>query len=99
MAESGRGLIGSIRRECLDHVIVFNQTHLRRLLTIYSRYYHRRRTQDSAVPTTNRIGSRKRSVTRCAVPLVREASTLPAQSLVGRMKFNLVSQACLPESS
>ncbi|HMF97471.1 MAG TPA: integrase core domain-containing protein [Vicinamibacterales bacterium] len=37
-------VIGSIRRECLDHVIVLNRAHLRRLLTIYSRYYHRSRT-------------------------------------------------------
>jgi transposase InsO family protein len=37
-------VIGSIRRECLDHVIVLNQTHLRRVLTLYSRYYHRSRT-------------------------------------------------------
>jgi transposase InsO family protein len=37
-------VIGAIRRECLDHVIVLNQAHLRRILTIYSRYYHRTRT-------------------------------------------------------
>jgi len=37
-------VIGSIRRECLDHVIVLNQVHLRLVLTIYSRYYHRSRT-------------------------------------------------------
>jgi putative transposase len=37
-------VIGSIRRECLDHVIVLNQAHLRRILTIYSQYYHRTRT-------------------------------------------------------
>jgi putative transposase len=37
-------VIGSIRRECLDHVIVLNLAHLRRVLTIYSRYYHRSRT-------------------------------------------------------
>lgn len=37
-------LIGSIRRECLDHMIVLNAPHLRRILTIYSRYYHRSRT-------------------------------------------------------
>jgi putative transposase len=37
-------LIGSIRRECLDHIIVLNAPHLRRILTIYSRYYHRSRT-------------------------------------------------------
>ena len=33
-------LIGSIRRECLDHVIVLGEAHLRRLLTAYLRYYH-----------------------------------------------------------
>jgi putative transposase len=37
-------VIGSIRRECLDHVIVLNPAHLRRVLTIYTRYYHRSRT-------------------------------------------------------
>jgi putative transposase len=37
-------VIGSIRRECLDHVIVLNRAHLRRVLTAYSRYYHRSRT-------------------------------------------------------
>src|SRR5262245_3766153 len=37
-------VIGSIRRECLDHVIVLNQAHLRRILTIYGHYYHRTRT-------------------------------------------------------
>ena len=37
-------LIGSIRRECLDHMIIINETRLRRVLTTYSRYYHRSRT-------------------------------------------------------
>ena len=37
-------LIGSIRRECLDHVIVLSEGHLRRLLTSYFHYYHRWRT-------------------------------------------------------
>ncbi|MCH8805946.1 MAG: transposase [Planctomycetes bacterium] len=37
-------LIGSIRRECLDHVIVFNEAHLIRILTAYFRYYHQSRT-------------------------------------------------------
>ena len=37
-------LIGSIRRECLDQVVVFNEGHLRRLLTSYVHYYHRWRT-------------------------------------------------------
>jgi putative transposase len=37
-------LIGSIRRECLDHVIVLHERHLRRLLTGYFSYYHAWRT-------------------------------------------------------
>ena len=37
-------LIGSMRRECLDHVIVLNERHLRRLLSAYVDYYHRSRT-------------------------------------------------------
>ena len=37
-------VIGSIRRECLDHVIVFNEDHLRRILADYFEYYNRNRT-------------------------------------------------------
>ena len=37
-------LIGSIRRECLDHLIVFNEGSLRRHLQAYAHYYHRTRT-------------------------------------------------------
>src|SRR5438445_4983448 len=37
-------LIGSIRRECLDHVIVFNEWSLRRTLKSYFDYYLRSRT-------------------------------------------------------
>jgi putative transposase len=37
-------LIGSIRRECLNHVLVLSERHLRRLLTAYFAYYHRART-------------------------------------------------------
>jgi hypothetical protein len=32
-------IIGSIRRECLDYVIIFSKTHLRRVLSSYFRYY------------------------------------------------------------
>jgi transposase InsO family protein len=37
-------LIGSIRRECLDHVIVFSERHLRHLLLCYMKYYNGDRT-------------------------------------------------------
>jgi len=37
-------VIGSIRRECLDHVIVFHESSLRRILASYLDYCHRSRT-------------------------------------------------------
>jgi putative transposase len=37
-------VIGSIRRECLDHLIVFHESSLRRTLACYFQYYHRSRT-------------------------------------------------------
>jgi len=37
-------LVGSIRRECLDHVIVLNERHLLQILKSYLAYYHRSRT-------------------------------------------------------
>src|SRR3989441_1492426 len=50
-------VIWSIRRECLDHVIVFHETSLRRILRSYLDYYHRSRThlslgKDSPEPRT-----------------------------------------------
>jgi transposase InsO family protein len=33
-------LIGSIRRECLDHIVVFGDAHLRRILAAYAGYYN-----------------------------------------------------------
>ena len=37
-------LIGSIRRECVDHIIVLGEAHLRRILQSYARYYNETRT-------------------------------------------------------
>jgi transposase InsO family protein len=47
-------LIGSIRRECLDHVVVLREAHLRRVLATYADYYnelrtHLQRTQNSPI--------------------------------------------------
>ncbi len=52
-------LIGSIRRDCLDHVIVLNDRHLKRMLASYFRYYHSWRTHrslemDRPAPSTHR---------------------------------------------
>src|ERR1019366_2757335 len=40
-------LIGSIRRECLDHIVAFGEAHLRRILRSYARYYNDIRTHRS----------------------------------------------------
>jgi transposase InsO family protein len=40
-------LIGSIRRECLDHIVVFGEAHLRRMLRSYACYYNDIRTHRS----------------------------------------------------
>jgi transposase InsO family protein len=37
-------LIGSIRRECVDHIIVLDEAHLRQVLKSYARYYNEART-------------------------------------------------------
>ena len=39
-----RQVIGSIRRECLDHVIVLGERHLKRILSSYVDYYDGTRT-------------------------------------------------------
>src|SRR4029077_12517954 len=58
-------LIGSIRRECVDHVIVLGEAHLRRILRSYARYYNDIRTHrslDKDAPVARqiqRIGSIK----------------------------------------
>ena len=40
-------LIASIRRECVDHIIVLGEAHLRRILRSYARYYNEIRTHRS----------------------------------------------------
>jgi Integrase core domain len=37
-------LIGTLRRDCLDHVLIFGEPNLRRVLTAYSIYYNEMRT-------------------------------------------------------
>jgi transposase InsO family protein len=55
-------LIGSIRRECLDHVVVFDEQHLRHLASSYEQYYNGIRThlslaKDAPIPRhTQRVG-------------------------------------------
>ena len=64
--------IGSVRRECLDHVIVLTAAGLRRVLTEYIAYYSRTRTHlglNKDAPVTRPVAS---STAGCviAVPAV-----------------------------
>jgi transposase InsO family protein len=55
-------VIGSIRRECLDHILIFNERHLRRVLSSYVDYYQRTRTHlslDKDCPDCRPIMPRK----------------------------------------
>ncbi len=65
-------LIGSIRRECLDHIIVFNEAHLIRILEAYFEYYHESRAhlsleRNSPVPREVELPSQGRVI---AIPQV-----------------------------
>jgi putative transposase len=51
-------VIGSIRRECLDHMIIFDEYHLRGVLSSYFHYYHQTRTHlslDKDCPDTRPV--------------------------------------------
>ena len=41
-------LIGSIRRECVDHVVALGEAHLRKILQAFARYYNGVRTHRSS---------------------------------------------------
>src|SRR5438105_4804835 len=78
-------LIGTLRRECLDHVLIYGERHLRRILTLYSLYYNETRThlglgKDVSATTAHRAiwDHRHRA------NLVRVASSLRADMIFGK---------------
>ena len=46
--------IGTLRRECLDHMVIFSEMHLRRILSAYAAYYNQVRTSAHALGITER---------------------------------------------
>jgi hypothetical protein len=63
-------LIGSIRCECLDHIVVFGEAHLRRILRSYAYYYNDIRTHrslDKDAPVSRRTWSCNPRSTAAAV--------------------------------
>jgi len=64
-------LIGTLRRDCLDHVLIFGEQHLRLVLTLYSLYYNETRTH---------LGLGKDTPLRRAVERVGTVVTIPILS-------------------
>jgi transposase InsO family protein len=60
-------LIGSIRRECLDHIVVLGRGHLRRILMAYTGYYNECRTHLSLERIRRAVG---RSSADCIINIV-----------------------------
>src|SRR5215472_17035134 len=89
-------LIGSIRRECLDHIVVFGEAHLRRILRCYARCYndirtHRSLDKDAPVSLTTTPGF-KFSVRTGVTPGTKHNPCVSARSLgapVGRFRRRL----------
>jgi transposase InsO family protein len=63
-------LIGTLRRDCLDHVLIFGVQHLLRLLASYSRYYNETRTHLSLDKDTPLGRAVQRSGTIMSVPIL-----------------------------
>jgi hypothetical protein len=71
-------LIGTIRRECVDHIVVLGEAHLRRILGEYARYYNTARTHRSL----NKDAPRSRSV--------QQTGHIQSHSLLGGLHHQYV---------
>ena len=63
-------LIGTGRRECLDRMLIFGETHLRQILTLYASYYNESRTHLSLHKDAPLHRAIQRSGTVVAVPVL-----------------------------
>jgi transposase InsO family protein len=63
-------LIGTLRRECLDHVLIYGERHLRRILTLYSLYYNETRTHLGLGKDTPLRRSVQQSGTIVTIPML-----------------------------
>ncbi len=69
-------LLGSVRRECLDHLLVVSEAHLRRVLTEYARYFNRARPHQG-------IGQRLPEPQESAASAAGESGTVIAFPVLG----------------
>ena|SRR5438270_10332728 len=63
-------LIGTVRRECLDRMLIFGEAHLRRILSMYAIYYNESRTHLSLHKDAPLHRAIQRSGTVVAVPVL-----------------------------
>ena len=102
-------LIGSIRRECLDYVIVWNEDHLRRILMAYSDYYreaqcHLSLEHDAPIPRAVEPPSQGRIVSvvdgrRIARPLQESGLESEMDRPAWRVAEALPAPTCLSASA
>jgi transposase InsO family protein len=63
-------VIGTLRRECLDHVLILGERHLLRILSLYSTYYNRTRTHLGLGKDAPLRRAVQRSGTITAIPIL-----------------------------
>jgi len=63
-------LIGTVRRECLDRMLIFGEAHLRRILSLYAIYYNESRTHLSLHKDAPLHRAIQRSGTVVAMPVL-----------------------------
>jgi hypothetical protein len=90
-------LIGSVRRECTDHLIVFNAEHLRRILEKYTTYYNESLTHVSLGKDTPRTRSIERFGEIVAHPILGASPSICTNLVFGsdRRHSGLLSRTSL----
>jgi transposase InsO family protein len=63
-------LIGTVRRECLDRMLIFGEAHLRRVLSSYATYYNEVRTHLALGKDTPAGRTAQRSGNIIAIPIL-----------------------------
>jgi hypothetical protein len=93
-------LIGSIRRECLDHIIIFNERHLRRILSSYFQYHHdaRKRISHSTRIVHGRVPYSYPSQAITLLPSPRSAACTIAMSVEPRKMGEAAPTCPYPQS-
>ena len=85
-------LIGTLRRECLDHVLIFGERHLRRVLKSYSVYYNETRTHLGLGKDTPLPRPIQRTGTIAATPILSGLHhSLRADMIFGRDRAQMIT--------